>query len=309
MKVFDIEKDGLPDMNDQNLVGRVAFIHDGCIVSGWPLYNIHLEYPERKLPIYGKDAWEANSDVSIVKPFVGVKKYVIFDVPVWDLDTVVESTIDYSTELMPQFTSWIALHEKALESLGTRYYSAEDLYVYQSAEGFPVITIGYLEDHNQHRYEVRYIDQMAMAEYKEVAALNMIEVTEAILKATSYRSNPGDDPRYSKELIHGFDSWTQLYEDALPSLNDKSQVIVAMGGGRHAIRMANVPVHTRQYWRSYVERMALKELLGASSKFSTEELCWIRRGISAIEGTDSVPSDLYNRLTEMIINQRKRECR
>lgn len=32
MKVFDIEKDGLYNKNDKSLVGRVAFIFDGCIV-------------------------------------------------------------------------------------------------------------------------------------------------------------------------------------------------------------------------------------------------------------------------------------
>ncbi|QMW05305.1 hypothetical protein [Spirosoma foliorum] len=83
MRVFDIERDGLPDMD--KLVGRVAFIFDGCIVSGWPLYNIHLEYPENNYPEYGMDVWEANSDVGRAVRFEGIKKYVIFDVPVWDL--------------------------------------------------------------------------------------------------------------------------------------------------------------------------------------------------------------------------------
>lgn len=72
MKVFDIEKDGLYDKNDKSLIGRVAFIFDGCIVSGWYLDNGN---------------WEADSDVGRHGQFHkdAVKKYVIFDVPVWSL--------------------------------------------------------------------------------------------------------------------------------------------------------------------------------------------------------------------------------
>lgn len=81
MRVFDIEKDGLPDMD--KLVGRVAFIFDGCIVSGWPLYRLGDNYPGQ--PMYGADVWEADSDVGRAVRFEGIKKYVVFDVPVWDL--------------------------------------------------------------------------------------------------------------------------------------------------------------------------------------------------------------------------------
>ena len=51
MRVFEISKDGLPNMT--KLTGRVAFIFDGCIVSGWPLYGVegHIE-----------SEWEADSD-------------------------------------------------------------------------------------------------------------------------------------------------------------------------------------------------------------------------------------------------------
>lgn len=73
MKVFEIKKDGLPDIDE--LTGRVAFIFDGCIVSGWPLNRLG----------YGPDVWEADSDVGRNVRFEGVKKYIIFDVPVWDL--------------------------------------------------------------------------------------------------------------------------------------------------------------------------------------------------------------------------------
>lgn len=70
MKVFEIEKNGLPNMD--KLTGRVAFIFDGCIVSGWPLENGN---------------WEANDDVGRPGQFSkdSVKKYVVFDKPIWEL--------------------------------------------------------------------------------------------------------------------------------------------------------------------------------------------------------------------------------
>jgi len=74
MKIFEIEKDGLPDMN--KLIGRVAFIFDGCIVSGWPLYGLQN---------YSKDQWEANDDVGKHGVFEGIEKYIVFDLPVWEL--------------------------------------------------------------------------------------------------------------------------------------------------------------------------------------------------------------------------------
>lgn len=68
--VHEIAKDGLPDMD--KLVGRVAFIFDGCIVSGWPLNN--------------DDLWEADSDVGNVSSFSGVTHWVEFPTPVWELE-------------------------------------------------------------------------------------------------------------------------------------------------------------------------------------------------------------------------------
>lgn len=69
MQIFEIEKHGLPNMTDKTLIGRIAFIFDGCIVSGWPLKNGN---------------WEADSDVGRQGEFHkdAVKKYVIFDVPI-----------------------------------------------------------------------------------------------------------------------------------------------------------------------------------------------------------------------------------
>lgn len=71
MVVKTISIDGLPDM--KKLVGRVAFIFDGCIVSGWPL------------DMYPQDQWEANDDVGRKGVFTGIEKYVVFDKPIWEL--------------------------------------------------------------------------------------------------------------------------------------------------------------------------------------------------------------------------------
>lgn len=84
VKLYDIEEDGLPP--EEGITGRLAFIFDGCIVSGWPLYNIHIKYPGNDFPMHGKDVWEANSDVGHQGKFVGIKKYVIFEKPMWDYE-------------------------------------------------------------------------------------------------------------------------------------------------------------------------------------------------------------------------------
>lgn len=70
--VHDIEADGLPDMDE--LTGQVAFIFDGCVVSGWPL----IRGPQ-------ETRWEANDDVGRGLPFEGVTHWLEFPVPVWEL--------------------------------------------------------------------------------------------------------------------------------------------------------------------------------------------------------------------------------
>jgi hypothetical protein len=75
MKICSIEKHGLPDM--EKLTGRVAFIWDGCIVSGWPLYPEHS---------HDKGDWEGNDDVARPGKFRGVTTYIIFDKPMWDYE-------------------------------------------------------------------------------------------------------------------------------------------------------------------------------------------------------------------------------
>jgi hypothetical protein len=84
IRVHAIAEDGLPDMDA--LTGRVAFIFDGCIVSGWPL---HVDrYARRTTPGFGEyhGQWEANSDVGHTRPFAGVTHWVEFPVPVWEIE-------------------------------------------------------------------------------------------------------------------------------------------------------------------------------------------------------------------------------
>lgn len=69
--VHAIQEDGLPDMD--HLTGRVAFIFDGCLVSGWPVR------PDED----GAMLWEGNGDVANGKLFHGVTHWVEFPVPVW----------------------------------------------------------------------------------------------------------------------------------------------------------------------------------------------------------------------------------
>lgn len=69
VKVHEVATDGLPDMDE--MTGRVAFIFDGCLVSGWPL---------------GSDGmlWEANSDVGQNVAFADVTHWVEWPEPVWE---------------------------------------------------------------------------------------------------------------------------------------------------------------------------------------------------------------------------------
>jgi hypothetical protein len=69
-------KDGLPNMD--KLVGRVAFLFDGCIVSGWP-----LDKEED-----GVVLWEADSDVGHGRAFYGVTHWFEFPVPLFQVGTL-----------------------------------------------------------------------------------------------------------------------------------------------------------------------------------------------------------------------------
>jgi len=65
--IHEIAKDGLPDM--EKLTLRVAFIFDGCIVSGWPIDG-------NADPVL----WEADSDVGHGGQFAGVTHWVEFPI-------------------------------------------------------------------------------------------------------------------------------------------------------------------------------------------------------------------------------------
>jgi hypothetical protein len=67
--VHTIEEDGLPpeDFEKAGLIGRVAFIFDGNIYSGWPI---------------NPNIWE---DSETAKRFTGIKKWVELPVAGWEL--------------------------------------------------------------------------------------------------------------------------------------------------------------------------------------------------------------------------------
>lgn len=72
--VHEVAVDGLPNMDE--LTGRVAFIFDGCIVSGWPLDDAEEPHP---------GYWEGNSDVARNVKFAGVTHWVEFPVSLWEI--------------------------------------------------------------------------------------------------------------------------------------------------------------------------------------------------------------------------------
>lgn len=71
--VHAISEDGLPDMD--KLIGRVAFIWDGAIVSGWPLNRIG-----------NPEAWEPSEDAFGMGPFYGVTHWVEFPTEFWNIE-------------------------------------------------------------------------------------------------------------------------------------------------------------------------------------------------------------------------------
>lgn len=81
VRVHKIADDGYPDMNNDQLTGRVAFIFDGCVVSGWPLHNDPQNYASG----FSGD-WEADSDVGRTTRFKGVTHWLEFPVPVWNME-------------------------------------------------------------------------------------------------------------------------------------------------------------------------------------------------------------------------------
>jgi hypothetical protein len=84
VRLHPIATDGLPNM--ENLTGQVAFIFDGCIVSGWPLLRDDPEVADvyARHDYQGADTlWEADSDVGHNRPFGNVTHWVEFPEPLY----------------------------------------------------------------------------------------------------------------------------------------------------------------------------------------------------------------------------------
>ncbi len=64
------------------LVGRVAFIFDGNVVSGWPLVG---EFAPPEATAYGQ-LWEADSDVGHTRPFANVTHWIEFPRAIWEIE-------------------------------------------------------------------------------------------------------------------------------------------------------------------------------------------------------------------------------
>jgi hypothetical protein len=87
IKVYEIAVDGLPDMEHVGMTGRVAFIWNGAICSGWPLDKI------------GKPGlWESSEDAMGLKPFSGITHWVELPVAAWDLERVQVSSPALNTD-------------------------------------------------------------------------------------------------------------------------------------------------------------------------------------------------------------------
>lgn len=72
--LHSIAEDGLPDMTQ--LTGMVAFIWDGCVVSGWPIEAESGQYI---------DCWEPSED-RFGGPVRGVTHWLEFPKPFWRLE-------------------------------------------------------------------------------------------------------------------------------------------------------------------------------------------------------------------------------
>ncbi len=77
VKLHEIATDGLPNAEDGELTGRIAFIWDGCIISGWPLSEPDAD---------GVSRWEANSDVGHGGVFETVTHWVEFPESFYDME-------------------------------------------------------------------------------------------------------------------------------------------------------------------------------------------------------------------------------
>lgn len=75
--VHDVATDGLPpeDFEKTGLIGRVAFIFDGDIYSGWPVGLDDPSDPDSMI-------WEESE---FGHKMMNVKKWIELPAPVWDL--------------------------------------------------------------------------------------------------------------------------------------------------------------------------------------------------------------------------------
>lgn len=77
--VHAIAQDGVPDMTDDQ-VGRIAFIWDGAVISGWPLNGEHVTGGPRPL-----DHWEPSED-RFGGAVTGVTHWLEFPAACWDIE-------------------------------------------------------------------------------------------------------------------------------------------------------------------------------------------------------------------------------
>jgi hypothetical protein len=80
VKVYDVVQDGLPDPTDFSLIGRVAFIGGGGIISGTPVQVI-WEMNDDDYP----SIWQIDQDVTATKRIGGVTHWVEFPAATWEL--------------------------------------------------------------------------------------------------------------------------------------------------------------------------------------------------------------------------------
>lgn len=81
IKVHEIAVDGLPNHEDRTLVGRVAFILDGCVVSGFYIPRGESEEVDEVLDKYDpplSGVWEGNDTVGHSRLIAGVTHWVEF---------------------------------------------------------------------------------------------------------------------------------------------------------------------------------------------------------------------------------------
>lgn len=78
--VHTIKEDGLPpkDFEEAGLTGRVAFIFDGDIYSGWPAYGEDQEMPDDPDEIVWEESEHAHK-------MMGVEKWIELPVAGWEL--------------------------------------------------------------------------------------------------------------------------------------------------------------------------------------------------------------------------------